>query len=365
MDFRSLTGQETVVDILRRTADRDQLPNSYLFAGAEGVGKWAAALALTAYLNCRNQSNGDSCGQCPPCRQIEKLQFPNLHIAVPTPPSKSEKEEHENYWGILNGKIEEPFSLITGKKMMSIPVAAVRAMRQSLAQKPPVGGKRVVIIEQMDRMLTASADSLLKLVEEPPSQTVIIITSSRPEKLLETIISRCRRIRFPQLPESTVEKYMTKRTRLGAETSALLARLSGGSIGRALYLSDDDNRQDREIGKVLFKGIFLADLAQVVAEAVELLPLRDRFRVNRILGVWQSLFRDLMLLQSGADTAAIINIDFAAELEKLAGQAMNRKALLKIPAGLGEVITDIDLNVETKSAVGAAIINIHSQLQLT
>lgn len=362
MNFKSLVGQENIRPILTRTADREQLPNSYLFTGPEGVGKWAAALALTAYLNCRNRTADDSCGVCPACVQIQKLQFPNLYVAVPTPPSKSEKEESTNYWEILNGKISEPYSLIGGEREMSIPVATVRTIRSSLAQKAPQTGKRVVIIEQMDRMRTMSADALLKLVEEPPKETLIIITSSRPEKLLPTIISRCRRLRFAHLSPARIAEYLAAKTEISASRAALLARLSQGSLGRALYMATGDTEQDREVAKMIFKGIFVSRPADLIAEASDILPYNDRFRINRIIAVWQTLFRDIIVLKSGRGKESLINIDFAAELEKIAGRGIPADHLLKIPSVLNEVMEDIELNVDTRSAVGALLIEVHDRL---
>jgi DNA polymerase-3 subunit delta' len=362
MDFNSLVGQENVKRILTRTADRNQLPNSYLFAGPEGTGKWAAALAMAAYLNCQSQSDSDSCGDCPSCHQISKLQFPNLHIAIPTPPSKTEKEELANYWEILNQKIDEPYSLIGGERQMSIPVATVRSMKQNLAQKAPPSGRRVVIIEQMDRMLTSSADALLKLIEEPPSRTLIIITSARPEKLLPTIISRCRKVRFAHLPENEIKKYLSDKTELSDNAAVLLARLSQGSLGRALYLTDTDIQQDREVAKLIFKGMFVSDSANLIAEAADLLPFNNRFRLNRIIAVWQSLFRDLILLRSGEQKNLLINIDFAVELEKISGRDLSDDSLARIPAYLGTITADIDLNVDTKSALAATLIETQTRL---
>ena len=364
MRFSSLVDQEQVRRILIQTADRDQLPNSFLFCGPEGVGKWVAALALTAYLNCRDSSENDSCGRCAPCRQIDKLQYPNLNIAVPTPPSKSDKEENENYWEILNQKIAEPYALISGKRQMSIPVATVRDIRRNLAQKPSVDGHRVVVIEQMDRMLTSSADALLKLIEEPPPRTLMIITTSRPERIPQTVVSRCRRVRFARLATPAIATYLTDHAAVSENQARVLARLCSGSLGRALYLTDEDITQDREIAKLIFKGFFDADLAEVIAEASELLPTTDRFRINRILAVWQSLFRDLLLLQSGTDRTTLINVDFAVELERLAGRAMNPKALAGVPAVIGAVIDDIDINVETRTAVAALLIDLARRLGL-
>lgn len=362
MDFKSLAGQDTVKRILIRTVDRDSVPNSFLFHGPEGVGKWGAAVALTAYLNCRNRSGGDSCGTCPPCRQIQKLQYPNLFIAVPTPPSKSDGEELENYWEILNRKITEPYVLITGRRQMTIPVNTVRNIRKSLGQKPTTDGRRVVIIEQMERMLSGSADALLKLVEEPPPRTLIVITTSRPDRIPATIVSRCRRVRFSRLPASSVREYLVTKTGRDEREASLLARLCHGSLGTALYLTEDDNAQDREVAKLVFKGMFLAPATDVAAEASELLPTGDRFRLNRVLAVWQTLFRDLIALQSGARETQLANIDFVGELERLAGRPMDQKGMMNIPAVIGSVMDDIDLNVEPQTAVAALLIDIHRRI---
>ncbi|MEZ5360087.1 MAG: AAA family ATPase [Candidatus Zixiibacteriota bacterium] len=365
MRFKDVINQDMVKQVLVRTVDRDQLPNSFLFSGPEGSGKWAAALALTAYINCRQPHDGDSCGECPPCRQVQKLQFQNLFIAIPTPPSKSEKEEFDNYWEILNGKIEEPYGLITGERQMSIPVATVRQMKKSLSQKAPELGRRVVLIEQMDRMLTSSADALLKLIEEPPARTLIIITTSRPEKLLPTIISRCREIHFGHLDNESIAKYLVGHTECNEKQAQVFSRLCQGSLGRALYLTSGDNSQDREVAKMLFKGFFLTDTGALIAEAGDLLPFKDRFRINRIIGHWQSLFRDIIVLKNSAGNDNVINIDFISELERMASMPLPLNPLLQIPGYLNSVMHDIELNVETQIAIGALIAEVRQRLQLT
>jgi DNA polymerase III subunit delta' len=246
---------------------------------------------------------------------------------------------------------------------MSIPVSTVREMKRNLAQRPSAGGQRVVIIEQMDRMLTTSADALLKLIEEPPARTLIIITTSRPERLLPTIISRCRRIRFSLLPEPAIKTYLTERNEIADGAAALLARLAQGSLGRALYLGDAEIHQDREIAKLLFKGVFISDPAELVAEGADLLPLNDRHRFNRIINIWQGFIRDLISLRCGAKAERLINIDFASELDRLAGRQMAEKKLLALPQRLGAVIEDVDLNVDLKSAAGYLLLQMHDAVR--
>jgi DNA polymerase-3 subunit delta' len=363
MNFSGVIGQAAVRRILTATADSDQLPNSFLFVGPEGVGKWAMALALAAYLNCTSRSKADSCGVCPPCRQIKNLQFPDLHIAIPTPPSKSDKEERENYWEILSEKIAEPYALITGRRQMSIPVAMVREIRRLLAQKLAGTGHRVMIIEQMDRMQMASADALLKLIEEPPPRTLIIVTSAHAERLPDTIVSRCRRIRFTAIPEDAIREYLVGISGTAEVQAKLLARLSQGSLGRALYLADDEVRQDREVAKLLFKGIFLAQIGDLITDAAELLPLSDRFRTTRVLAFLQSMFRDMLVLRSGAAGDAIVNIDYTAELERLAGRDGSDEALLHAPKMISRAQDDVALNVEMRSAIGALLADLQKSLR--
>lgn len=365
MNFESVVGQNQPLEILVKTADRDHLPNSFLFSGPDGVGKWGTAVALAAYLNCQDKTEKDSCGKCPSCKQISNLQFPDLFIAIPTPPSKSDKEEKGNYWSILEDKIAEPYGLIGGQKQMSIPVAMVREMKKRLMQKASANGKRVVIIDQMDRMLTASADALLKMIEEPPENTLIIITTARKEKLLPTIISRCREIKFGRLSETDVATYLQNKAELTKSTAQLFAGLSQGSIGAALYLMDEGNRQDREVAKLIFKGLFLSDPATVASEATDLLPLRDRYRLSRVLAVWQTLFRDLILLRNGGQGENLINRDFRPELEKMAGRNIQLSALFEIPAILARTSEDINLNVEPKAAVSSLIIKIMESIAST
>ncbi|MCK5126877.1 MAG: AAA family ATPase [candidate division Zixibacteria bacterium] len=362
MKFRNIVNQDDVKNNLICTADKDRLPNSYLLTGPEGSGKWVMALALAAYLNCRDAAGGDSCGVCPSCIQINKLQHQNLFIAIPTPPSKSDKEENENYWEILNGKIDEPYSLITGQRQMSIPVAAVRRMKKSLSQKVSSSGMRVIIIEQMDRMLTSSADALLKMIEEPPPRTLIIITSSRSEKLLQTVISRCREIHFSHLPEISIREYLAGKEDISEKSAAILARLSQGSLGKALYLSDPENTQDREVAKMLFKGFLLSDAAGLIAEASDLLPFKDRFRLNRVIASWQSLFRDVIVLKNGGSRDDVINIDFITEVERTAASIHITRDVLGLPEYLNTVMRDIDLNVETQTAIGALLTEIKKRL---
>ncbi len=365
MRFKEVINQETVKQILIRTADKDQLPNSYLFSGPEGTGKWAMGLALTAYANCRNRADGDSCGNCPSCVQIKKLQYPNLFVAIPTPPSKSDKEERQNYWEILENKINEPYGLITGQRQMSIPVATVRQMKKSLTQKAPSAGKRVVIIEQMDRMLTSSADALLKLIEEPPAETMIIITTSRPEKLLPTIISRCREVHFGHLPEPEIVSYLNDNTDSDARSAEVYARLCQGSLGRAIYLSSGEFSQDREVAKLIFKKFFVSETSALIAEAADLLPFKDRYRLNKIISYWQLLFRDIIVLQNGSNAERIVNIDFQSELERLSTQPLPVNPLLQIPGYMNTVIRDIELNVETQTAIGALISEVKARLKLS
>ena len=110
--------------------------------------------------------------------------------------------------------------------------------------------------------------------------------------------------------------------------------------------------------------MFTSDPIDLIAEASDILPFTDRFRINRIINIWQTLFRDLILLTGGQQNRLLINVDFAAELEKIAARDLPQGKLLEIPAHLGSVTQDIDLNVDTRSAVGALLIDLHRMLNI-
>jgi len=206
MSFNDIIGQELAKDILRKDIGKERVSSSYLFVGPKGVGKKLTAISLAKALNCF-KGGVDSCDECANCRLIDKGNFPDCITVSP-----DEKG--------------------------SIKIEMIREIKQTVSLRTM--GRRVIIIEDADTMTEEAQNAFLKTLEEPPLDTTIILTSSKPKHLFQTIISRCKLVKFRRLSNSEVKKLLETRKVKNAE---LLANLSGGSMERALSLLESGARK--------------------------------------------------------------------------------------------------------------------------
>jgi DNA polymerase-3 subunit delta' len=292
MPLASIIGHASIVDLLRRAVSRGRVPQSLLFAGPEGVGKRAVAVALAQAVNCptRKAAGGDdACGKCPTCRRIER----GLHTDV-----------------TVVDKGGEPSIKITVLRDRVLDVIGYR---------PFEAERRVYIIDPADEMTEQAQDALLKTLEEPPRAAILILISAYPDTLPATVQSRCRRLRFGPLSEADVERVLVERERVDRTDARVLAAASGGSVGRALAAEAGELATDRDaaLALVAARRARLTDRLKTAAELVQhKSKRRDREALGTRLAMAASLLRDLGALIVGAPSLA--NSDFEAELRRLA-----------------------------------------------
>jgi DNA polymerase III subunit delta' len=206
--IRDVPGQEGAVAFLSRALERPH--HAYLFAGPEGSGKRLGMRAFAAALLC---SNG-GCGECRDCRLALGERHPNMLLLEPAGPD-----------------------ILVGKDASDPNTARGFASRAYLT--PPEPGWKVMVVLQADRMRVEAADVLLKVLEEPPTDTVFLLLSARPDDLPDTVRSRCQEIGFPPLSESFVVDTLV-REGLDEDRARLASRLAGGNVGRARRLARDE-----------------------------------------------------------------------------------------------------------------------------
>jgi len=356
--LNDICNQDIFKTIVLNSLNRNRIASTYLFYGDEGVGKWLGAIALACLVNCENplrDENGDvtdACGQCRNCHQISGYNFAEMYFAIPLPPHRSASEEIDLSLEYINRKKEEPYSLITSTRQLTIPINVAREIKRRTAIKPPRGLKRIILFDQMEKMLASSADSLLKMIEEPPPETIIILTARDPENLLPTIQSRAQKIRFRPIPKNLIADYLIRKYELTSEKAEFYARLARGSVGRAVGAIDDETESSvRQNAFLIFKGFFTRDNPSAASIVMDLVNQNNRGETTQILSWWQSFLGDLIILKYGRDISNIQNIDLKAELGKLADKITPPDGFSRILDEIKETQFSLRRNVHIRPAM--------------
>ena len=350
-----------------------RVASTYLFHGPEGVGAWALALEFAALLNCesiRSESNDPSgihpCGTCRTCRTIFNLNFEGLYPVVPIGKYKNLKDAIDLTNETLEQKRKEPFCLLDQSSPISIPIDLARDVRRRLATRPTEEITRVVLFYRMDLMRMASADALLKLIEEPPRNTVIILTAAQPEALLPTILSRARKVRLRLPPETLVVEYLTRNYKATETDAKLAARVCRRSLGHALEMirgEETDGADRRAIGLLLFKKLMLESAPDLVAHMSVVMNFRDQGAAVELIHLWQSLIRDCAYFASTSDTADLVNVDFLSDIELIAPSLADPAVVQQMVATTKITLADLRLNVHIQPALVAMALKLKANME--
>lgn len=347
---------------MARSFERDRVASTYLFHGPEGDGQWPLALGFAALLNCEAvRIDAESklkhpCGECRPCRMIAGVNFEGLHVILPIGTHKKDDEAIELTNDLLELKKEEPLARIAQSSAVNIPINLAREVGVRLSRTAEPGTRRVVIFYRIDRMRLASADALLKMIEEPPLDTVILLTADRPERLPRTIQSRSQKIRVGRWQDSAVEAYLVAKYGLEPERARIVARLSEGVPGRAVELAAEfgvDEQSDRAVGARLFEMVTTANNAQAVSLIVDHFKPRDKAQAESLLRLWQSLLRDSHYLAVTGDKANLTNIDLVTAVEKSSARLVDAQTASELINQIKNTLADFERNVHIPTALAA------------
>ena len=223
MRFAEVIGNKVAADALLSMADSGRVAHAMLFYENEGCGALPLALAYLQYLNCRNPHDGDSCGECPSCRQMSKLIHPDVHFVFPVnkgPKAADDKpvsESYIKYWREL--VLANPYFVesdlqkaigIEGKSGL-IAVPEAKSIMGKLSLTAVADGYKAVVCYLPEKMNQEAANRLLKLIEEPPVKTLFLFITHAPEKVLQTIFSRCQSLRVLPLTKEEQRQVLAMR----------------------------------------------------------------------------------------------------------------------------------------------------------
>lgn len=265
MTFQEVIGQEDAKERLRMLVQENRVPHAMLFCGPQGCGKMALAMAFASYLLCANKEGSDSCGHCPQCAMTRKWSHPDLHFTYPVIKAagtssdyKPVSDDFAREWHRMLG--ESPYFTIdhwlreigAGNQQAIITVRESDEISRKLSLKSSQGGYKVSLIWLPERMNEASANKLLKLIEEPPSQTVFLLVSEEPVLLLETIRSRTQRFDMRAIDTPAIEQSLIDQRGIDATQAHRIARVAAGSWTKALDLLSAEN-EEREFLDMFIK----------------------------------------------------------------------------------------------------------------
>lgn len=241
--LKKVRGQKRADELLSSSFSKGRLAHAYLFAGPSGVGKLTAALELSAAWMCIDDKHG-YCGKCRNCRRIFKFQHPDVRLTIP----QTGETKPEEIAALLQSRIDDGITPVKLQGNTRISIDQIRELQKRLSMKAYEDRGHIEIIPDADRMGIEAANALLKTLEEPPDETVIILISSTWSALLPTVRSRSHLIRFRRLPDSTIRDIIMDRMGLGEEEASSIAGSSDGRPGLALSRGGSSSLMEGEYG---------------------------------------------------------------------------------------------------------------------
>ena len=258
MRFSDIPGLEAEKTVLRNAVKNNHVAHAQLFYGLSGGGGLPLALAYATYLNCENPTDGDSCGACPSCLKMDKHIHPDIHYIFPKA-GKQKEADNSNVSADLLATwrkflLEQPFADLQdwaefsglGSKQLSISKDDSKHIIKTVALKAFEAKYKVMLIWIPETMNISAANTILKVLEEPPTQTIFLLVSNDYEKLLTTIISRTQLFKVPGFDEQDIMAYLAEKLAIEDTLAGQAARVAQGSMRAAIKISgqvEDDSHQ--------------------------------------------------------------------------------------------------------------------------
>ena len=294
MSFNDIIGQETALKLLRNSLKQKRVPHAYLFIGPQGVGKKLTAINLAKALNCEGSAE-IPCDRCVSCKKIEAFIHPDVKYIYPTGPS------------------------------LSITIDNIRELRTQISFKTYEGKKKVYVIVDAENMGIQAANCLLKTLEEPPENSILILTSMNIHLLLQTIVSRCQVVPFNRIKLYKIESFLTEHHEMDKSLAHFIANLSQGSLGEALKLKDDAQIPLIRGKLVDMLGRLKNENALTLVEEfnkkvfdngrMDVVEYRNKLRMS--LDMITTCLRDIAILKQAGEQVPLINLDIEEDIKQL------------------------------------------------
>jgi len=358
VQFKDVIVSDKAVKHLLAEVKNDRIGHAQMFIGQEGSGKLPLAIAFSQFLLCDNPDNNDSCGLCPHCQKMSSLTHPDLHFAFPVPISKADKvsssDDLRSEWNQMilkqpNFGIENWLEQIgsVGKNPI-IGVDESRSILKKLSLKSFSGKYKIMIIWLPEKMNAQAANKMLKLLEEPPSNTLFLLLCDNSETILPTIISRTQSLNIPALKAEQIATYLNKKNGIDKAVAHSVASLSQGNMVDALNTVHGDKAQHAyfDLFVKLMRSAYAAnpnDLMNVSDEIAEL----DKEKQKNFVKYGLHVFRESIIMNYMKDQLLNLREDEKAFLNKFA-KFINNQNITELMEEFNEAHYHLERNANSK-----------------
>ncbi|MDG5816035.1 DNA polymerase III subunit [Chitinispirillales bacterium ANBcel5] len=318
--WKKVVGQDRIKEVLSSAAESESLGHAYLFCGETGTGTFAAALEFSMALLCENKEDCP-CYQCDSCKKVLKYSHQDLHVIMPVALQKEHSSSgklNENGWKYLSecvtSRINDPYKPQQFGSPPSIPVEWMREITHAIGRGSLGKGLNIAIMDGADMLKKESANTMLKTLEEPPNNTLIILIAEKNYTVLPTIISRCQLLRFAALSPEILRSELAQRLSIEVSDPTLNSLIHTGSLGQSLELANNPPGEIIEKVSLFWKNCIERNWFEVVSDIDELTQSGDAAYFERFFHYLLQLLR-FSFLDKYIDTENYFKTDSSNRIE--------------------------------------------------
>ncbi len=371
MLFKDVVGQQAAKQGFLNFYNAHRLPHAILISARDGVGGLAFGLAMTQFLMCEAPSADDACGACNACVKMQKLVHPDVHFSFPTiPPKPGSKAASKHYMAdFRNAVLENPYIstfdwlqyIHAENKQGNITAEECREIADQLQLKSFEGGHKIQLIWRPE-YLGKEGNILLKLIEEPPADTYLILIAEDLEHILNTILSRTQQINLLPVGYQDIAAALTSRLRLDNAKAHQIAQIAEGSYGHALRLAAESGNDLLSLMKEWFNGIF-TNKGVLINEWVEKMAKTGREQQKSFFMYAQQMIAHTLRYSNITGYQAPLTEEEKVFAQKLAARDYPLSVFQHLDEALTRAAYHIERNVHAKTQLLYTSIQIQYILQ--
>ena len=355
--MQDIIGQQRTKDFLATVAASERVPHALLFLSPAGGGGLAMAVAFAQLLQCENQSpisqypNFQSCGECSACRKAAQFTHPDIHFSFPTIGTNAVSTDFLKEWRLFLS--ESPYAdvntwlhrLGADNKQGNINKEECNAILKKLSLKA-FEGRYKILLMWLPEYLGKEGNRLLKLIEEPPAQTIFLLVAENQDLILNTILSRCQLVKLDPLSDEEVANGLVKERSIGSERARQIAFLSGGDFGAALAAADAPATDDAQILLDWLRKCWRGHAVEMVRWTEEFAKL-GRENQKQFLHYGLHFLREMLSLVSTGSSTLRLRPEELATAQNMA-KVLDFEKIAQIAGLLNDNIYYIERNANPK-----------------